>query len=219
MRPIRAWWAGLGACLAATAVLVGVALGRAEAAASPGSRAQAFVERLAAALGLPRERVEAALQQALTGMLDDAVRAGRIPADRAEEIRQRIREGRFGVFPHFGRVHGSRAGMAPHGPVLAAAAQLLGMAPDQLRDQLGQGKTLAEVAVEHGKSRDEVRQAILAALRERSEQAVAAGRLTQQDLEAKLKRWETRVDDLLDRPFPAEGHRGQPHPQGSGSGT
>lgn len=212
-------WRALVAAGLAAALLLGAVVGAAGAAPADGSR-QAFLDRLAAALGVPRDKLEAAVREAALGVLDDAVRAGRIPAERAERIRRRLQQAEIRLFPPFGRPfahgHGSWPGIRD---VVRAAAGVLGLTPQELLSQLHQGKTLAQIAAERGRSRDEVKQAILAPVRQRLERAVAAGRLSQERMEARLKALETRIDTLLDRPWPPmPRHRTQP-PGGQGSGT
>lgn len=206
----------IGACLAA-AVLVAATLGAARAAVAAEPSPAAFLDRLADALGLPRDRVEAAMKQAALGALEDAVRAGRVSAERAERIRQRIEQGRLWLGPHLGRGHGPWGRHAALG-VIEPVARLLGLTPRQLLDELRQGKTLAQVAAAHGKSRDEVKEALRAAARQRLDRAVAAGRLTPEQAQARLQALEERLDALLDRSWPAKAPHGQ-RPGGTGSGT
>ena len=194
--------------MAAGLLAVLVLAGAAQAAGTrPGW--DSFLERVAATLGLPRDRVEEAFKQAAQGMVDEAVQSGRITPQQAEALRRRIQEGRWPwPFP-LGRPHGGFHGK-PWGSLLDPVARLLGLTPQQLREELRQGKTLAQVAQEHGKTRDQVKQAILEDARKKLEQAAAAGRLTRDRVEAKLQQLAGQLDALLDRTWVPHGKLGAP---------
>lgn len=79
-------------------------------------------------------------------------------------------------------LHGRRGGLDP--VALEAAAQVLGMTPDELSTQLWGGKTLADLAEEKGVALEDVQAAVEAAheqaFKDRIAQAVTDGEITQE---------------------------------------
>lgn len=202
---------------AALALIVGT--GAAVATTSDGSsEREAYLAAAAKRLGVSVDRLEEALKGAALDRLQAAVAEGRIDADRAARIRERIEsgEGVFGLgfgFHGFGRF-GPFGFQGLHGPgVLAAAAHYLGLDTQALLDKLRSGQSLAAVAKAQGKAVDGLKQAIVAAVQERLDAAVADGRLTSDQAKALLDRFQSRLDDLVNatppfgRPF-FRPHRG-----------
>lgn len=85
------------------------------------------------------------------------------------------------------------------GAMLAAAARELGMTPKELVQELGAGKSLAQVAEAHGTSSDELKAAILDDLRAKLDRRVSAGAITRSQADALLSRVEGRLDDWLNK--------------------
>jgi polyhydroxyalkanoate synthesis regulator phasin len=158
--------------------------------------------------GLKQALLDDAQQQ-----LDDAVEDGELTRERANEVLERLREGiddlverdfeRFGP-PLFGLHH---AGPPFLGPSLDAAAEYLGLSEAQLRERLEEGKSLADVARAEEKSVDGLKQALLAAARERLDEAVDEGDLTRERANEMLERLREGIDDLAERDFEGFGPR------------
>jgi hypothetical protein len=83
-----------------------------------------------------------------------------------------------------------------------AAATYLGLTRQQLFGRLMDGKSLADVAGEEGKSVDGLEQAIRAAIVERLDAAVADGRLTEVKKQELLGRLDSIIGDLVQRSRP-----------------
>jgi hypothetical protein len=89
---------------------------------------------------------------------------------------------------------------------LGAAADYLDLTVEELHDELAKGRSLADIARDEGKSVDGLVQALVDAAEERIDDAVAAGRLSEdaadelkEDLEERMR---DRVDDELPpKPF------------------
>ena len=99
-------------------------------------------------------------------------------------------------------------GRGPHGFGLfgpgdhfSAAATYLGLTVEQLRERLGDGRSLADVAEAEGKSVDGLKQAIVADAKKELDEAVSEERLTQEEADAILERLEARIDELVDATF------------------
>ena len=82
---------------------------------------------------------------------------------------------------------------------LDAAASYLGMTEAELRAELEDGKSLAEVAKAEGKSVDGLVQALVAGAEKRLADAVADGRLTQAQADQIESDLEERVTELVNR--------------------
>jgi hypothetical protein len=197
--------AGGGAAIAATQL-------------SPAAESEAVIEDAAKQLGVEPEELSDALKQALENRLDKAVQDGRLTEEQAERMKERLEADDFPLFrgpglaaPRFHR----------HGPrlfaVLEAAATYLDTTEEALRASLRDGKTLAEVAKEKGKSVDGLIDALVAEKTKRLDEAVAAGRLTKAQRDAIVENMRERVTGMVNGRLPsiAPGRRFRgPHPFG-----
>jgi uncharacterized protein YidB (DUF937 family) len=194
--------AGGGAAIAGTGVF------------SPKQEREAFLNDAAKELGVEPHELSAALKSALKKRVDAAVAAGRITKAEGDRIKARIDAGEAPLFFGFGRPgfgHGPRGfGLGPYNrhfehrgkAWLESAASYLGMTEANLRAALEDGKTLAQVAKDRGKSVDGLVQAMAAEKTKAIDQAVEDGRLTKaerDDLVAGLKQ---RLTDLVNGRFP-----------------
>lgn len=93
---------------------------------------------------------------------------------------------------------GPGAGVA--GGELNASASYLGISQTDLRTELKSGKSLAQIATEHGKSVDGLKQAITASARGMLDGQVASGRITQDQEQRALGNLSSRIDALVQAP-------------------
>jgi hypothetical protein len=209
--------------LAALAVAVvamgigGVAIATAETDAdSP----KAFFDAVARHLGISSEELEDAMKAAAIEQVDAALEEGRITDKQAEELRERIESGDGVPFfgPRFGFDRGPSLGFGlqgPHGSFhlaapgdqLSAAADYLGLNVAELRERLGDGQSLADIAEAEDKSVDGLKDAMVDAVREKLDSAVEEGDLTRDQADRILGQIESHIDDLIngrvdDRRFP-----------------
>jgi polyhydroxyalkanoate synthesis regulator phasin len=184
------------AAAAGTALLV-VGLGAAGAIAasrmlSPSEESKAVIDDAAAQLGVEPAALSTALKQALENRIDEAVDAGRLSKEQADELKARIDSNEYPMLLGpglFGRGPGG-PGFGPHGhfEILATAASYLGVTEAELRQAL-QDKTLAEIAKEQGKTAAGLVQQLVAVETKRIDAAVADGKLTDEqatELEADI---------------------------------
>ena len=166
--------------------------------------AKRCIDDAAAELGVEPSALSDALKEALKNRVDAAVEDGRLTQEQGERLKDRIDANEtpfLGLGPGFG--HGPFGDDAPghHGAKLDldAAASYLGLTTDELRTSLVDGKTLAEIAAEEGKSVDGLVQQLVDAAEKRIDEAVADGRLTEEqaaDLKGDLaERIRERVND------------------------
>jgi hypothetical protein len=187
---------GAAALLAATGAGAAVASSQ---ESSPSSESKAVIDDAAKRLGIPSSKLSDALKHALSARIDAAVAAGRLTKAEGDALKARIQSNDF---PLFGRPHRGSGHFAFIGR-LEAAAGYIGIAEAQLRTELESGKSLAQVAKARGKSVDGLIDALVAAAKDKLDEAVAAGRLT--------KDQETRMlDALKDRITSAVNNTGDP---------
>src|SRR5438874_6491340 len=148
----------VGASLAALAVAGGGVAIAATKPWSPRAESQAVINDAAKQLGVTPTQLSNALKQALKNRVDDAVAAGLLTKDQADALKKRIDSSDvpFPLGPlGFGIGHGPGpfGHLGPFGK-LTTAASYLGLSEADLRTQLGQGKSLAQIAKDRGKSVD-----------------------------------------------------------------
>jgi hypothetical protein len=212
--------------IAGAAVLAAVAGGTAGAIAAGDDHKAAEKAVLADAakqLGVDAGDLRDALAKAEDAQIDEAVKAGRLTQEQADEIKQhRAEDGSVLGFGH-GGPHGpggppGRPGFGgPHpgpGPgLLDSAAKALGISERKLMTQLRNGKSLAAIAKANGKSLDDVKAAVKKAPVEQLDADVKAGRLTPEQRDEIAGHLDDAIDHLGEFPHFRGGHeRGFPPP-------
>ena len=194
------------------AVLAQVSPPTPAASATSDGRPDALLGALASKLGKSVDELRAAVVAAQKDLVDQAVAAGRLTPDQAARLKQRIDQtGGRGVLRD--RPLGGKAtprGVEPLRQAMAGLAQFLNVDARQLGQELRAGKSLADVAKDHGKSRDQLKQYLTDQARARADQAVKDGRLTQERASKLLSNLSQRIDKMIDRvpKKPAAGQRG-----------
>ena len=176
---------------------------------SPGQESKAVIDDAAKQLGVDSAKLADALEQALANRVDEAVADGRLTQEQGAALKARIRSGDF---PLLGlRGGGPGLGHHGHGPGarLDAAAKFLGLDEAELRTQLQDGKSLAEIAQAEGKSVDDLVDALLAAATEKLDRAVESGRLTDAQRDELVAELRERITEGVNA-TPGEHFRGGP---------
>jgi hypothetical protein len=96
---------------------------------------------------------------------------------------------------------GGRGG--PGGPGLSAAATAIGISADDLRTAVQSGQTIAEVAAAHGVATQVVIDAVVADMQSHLAEAVANGRLTQDQADERSANAVERATHLVNGRLPA----------------
>jgi hypothetical protein len=164
-------------------------------AAGRETRRSAFLERVAALLGVEVDRLREAMKQARLDGVEDAVASGRINDAQAAKARERIENGDGGRLKERRAKHDRRAKI--RAGIIDQSAAAIGITPDELKDALRGGSSIADVAAAHDVALDDVKAAILDAAREKLDAAVANGRIDQARADEMLDQLESRLDDLL----------------------
>jgi len=190
------------ALLAASLTAIVLATGVSSAAAA---ERPSLVDEVAKNLGVTPEKLRAAFKAALVARVDAAVKAGRLTPEQAARLKQRIEKANglgLGVRKGFAakrKAFGNGIGKAARGK--GPAATYLGMTREALMAELKQGKSLAQVARERGKSVDGLVAAMVKPFQERLAKAVEAKRLTKQRADEILKRFTDATEKLVQRQF------------------
>jgi polyhydroxyalkanoate synthesis regulator phasin len=168
---------------------------------------QAYQNALAGRLGITADQLQAAMKQARIDVINQAVQAGQITQDQANQRIQAIQSGQRmgpqnGQGPRGqGQPGQGRPGFGQRGPGMRGGGELasiLGMSPDELRTAFQSGKSLAQIGQEKGISRDDLKAKILAARKTRLDQAVQAGKMTAEQEQQILDRMTANIDRQLD---------------------
>lgn len=179
-------------------------------AATPEEDREAYIAKLAANLGVDVAKLKEAIAQTNTQTIDEQVAAGSLSQERADALKERIANsetffgvgGRGGPGGRHGRPGGFGMGVEHE-----ALATFLGIDAATLRTEM-QTKSLATIASEHGKSRDELKAFLTAQVKERLAEAVAAGRMTQEEADKKAAECTERLDEQIDEVHSGRGSKG-----------
>ena len=142
--------------------------------------------------------------------IKDAIKAAR-PAGAPNDGRGGL--GGFGGFGGFGPGRGGFGGFIGDG--LQVVADTIGITSDQLRTELTAGTSIKAVAEAHGKTAQNVIDALTKAAKDRFDKQVAAGTITQAQADDFLAKGTTVITDMVNNARPAfgggmgpGGHRG-----------
>jgi hypothetical protein len=99
---------------------------------------------------------------------------------------------------------------------LAAVAEFLGMEREAFREALQEYDTLADLAAANGSSGDELIEYLIGKAEDRIDQAVADGRLTQEEGDQRLAEVTERITEKVNSAIPEPGQGGGRGPGGGG---
>lgn len=192
-------WKLVAGAAAALVVAGGGAAFAAGKFTSPKEESQAVINDAAKQLGIEPSKLSNALKKALEDRVDAAVADGRLTKAEGDALKARIESGDLPLLfpggPHRFEHH-------EHGPSLDAAATYLGLTEDQVKSELESGKTLAQVAKDHGKTVAGLVDALVSGVKTKLDDAVAAGRLTQSEADSMLAGLKQRITDFVNGRFP-----------------
>lgn len=186
----------------------GAAVAATQLRSSPKAESQAIVNDVAGQLGVTPERLTTAFKTAMKNRIDQAVKDGRLTQAEANRLKAEIDRQSVPMFgPGFGH---HRDFEFRHVHKLQTAAKYLGVTEAQLRSALEDGKTLAQVAKDKGKSVDGLVNALLGDARSRIDQQVEEGNLTRAEANEMLSGLRERITDMVNGRMPTRprfGHR------------
>jgi hypothetical protein len=143
--------------------------------------------------------VGAAAALATAGLLDDDERLGR--SEEPRFVLPDVDERSFGDPGELFRFGWG----GPAALDLEAAADYLELSPDELREELADGNSLADIARDEDKSVDGLVRVLVEAAEERIDDAVASGRLSKNQGEELTEDLEERIRDRVDDELPRFG--------------
>lgn len=204
--------------LLVSGLVAGVALAQGGGGGDAQGARESFASRVASHLGVTEQQLVDAFKAARLEMLDEAVAAGKISPEDAEQIRQRIEESQglgLGLGLRGWRIHAL-------GGIVSSVAGTLNMTPREIAQDLRQGQSLAEIGQAKGVSTDTLKSAILTAAGDKLDQAVADGKLTQDQADKITARLTDNIDKILNWKRGSAGERlpgsGAGAPWGAGLG-
>jgi len=163
---------------------------------------QKLHEAIAEVLGISVDEYDAAVETAQGQLLEEAVAEGWLTQEQADWMLERMEGGLgfrgmpFGRGGRGGRMGGWIGG--PENSLLDVAAEQLNLEVDDLRAELQDGKSIAEVAEAQGVDPQTIADAYMAKVSENLVEAVAEERITQEQADQMLKRMEEQVKAQLD---------------------
>jgi hypothetical protein len=184
--------AGAGAAVAATQF------------GDPKAESEAIIKDAADQLGVQPGALSDALKKAFMNRIDAAVAAGRLTKAQGDAIKARIQSEDYPMLvPGLG--FGFRDGLGPMGRPglhvemrgLGAAADYLGLSQSELLTKLQNGKSLADIAKDQGKSVDGLTQALVDDAKKHLDRAVADGHLTQAQEDQFLSQIKQHITDFV----------------------
>jgi lambda repressor-like predicted transcriptional regulator len=198
--------------LATAAAALAVVLGGSAALAATGSSTPGsdFLGDVAKRLGISEDKLEDAIKDATIARIDAAVAAGDITKEEGDALKERVRSGDVpAILPSF---RDPGLGLGPLGrdgvfgpghfagtDLLDTAADYLGMTEAAIREALRDGKSLADVTKDKGKSVDGLKKAVRDAIRTDADQAVEDGALTKQQADRLVEKFSDAVDELVEQ--------------------
>jgi lambda repressor-like predicted transcriptional regulator len=206
----KRWLVTAAAGLAA--VVGGGAALAANGSSDPGSD---FLGDVAQRLGISKDKLEGAIEDATVARIDAAVERGDLTKEQGEELKKHARSGDGPVIlPGF---RGPEAGIGPLGigppgppekgffpgpfpgfDFMEKAADYLGMESADVRKALRDGKSLADLAKDKGKSVEGLEQALRHAIRNDADKAVDDGVLTKEQADHIAGKLSATVDELVE---------------------
>jgi hypothetical protein len=193
---------GAGSAFAATKLL------------TPNERSQAIIKDAAGQLGIQPDALSDALKKAIENQIDAQVKAGRLTKEQGDALKKRVESGDYPLLglglggPRgfgFGFGHGPGRHLL-FGPGLDNAATYLGLTESQLRTELQNGKTLAQVAKDKGKSVDGLVDAMTADLKAKLDEGVEDGKLTRARADQLLTATKDRLKEMVNGERPSFPH-------------
>ena len=157
-----------------------------------------FKEAVAEILGISVEVYDAAVEQAQEQVVSEALAEGWLTEEQAEKMQERFAEGPG--TPGMGKgMMGPRPGMMGRGEgsLIGVAAEMLDMSVQDFHAELQDSKTIADVANENGVDPQDILDAYLTELETNLAEAIAEGKITQNQADYMLEQATERAPDQL----------------------
>jgi uncharacterized protein YidB (DUF937 family) len=165
-----------------------------------------YITQLATNLGTDVATLKSAISKTNTDALNKAVAAGTITQAQADKISAALQGGNSFFFGAGGpKTPGNPSGPGRGTPFFSGIADVegsvgtfLGITPAQLKTELQGGKSLADVATAHGKTRDDLKAFLTTQATAQIDKAVSAGTLTQTQADQITSALSSHLDQIID---------------------
>jgi polyhydroxyalkanoate synthesis regulator phasin len=186
---------------------------------SPFDYATKFKEALAGILGISVDEYDAAVDKAEQQVVDQAVSEGWLTEEQAAELQSRLDRASAGagLGKAFGKMDKGLGGISGVS-LRSVAAEKLGIELADLLTELQNGKTIAALAEEKGVDTQTIVDAYLAQVKEKLDEKVASGDITQEQADTQLEQAKTRATEKLTSTWEGFGPGGRGHGGMAGSG-
>lgn len=155
------------------------------------------VAEVAQAHNVDPQKVVDALVAAGNARIDEAVTNGRIDAARAATLKQKLPDAASKLVNHEFKGGHMNARLLARRSAVRTAADTIGIDTKALAQEVRSGKTVAQVAQEHGVNPQQVIDAVVAKAKDRIDEAVANGKLTAERASVLTQRVTERVTKLV----------------------
>jgi hypothetical protein len=134
-----------------------------------------FFDKLAAKLGIPKDRLEMGFKEAAKDAIDQGAQTGYLTATQATRLKEKVESGRQDFFQQSWSWAIRRRRRMDL--IFTAVANRFGMSASELENQLDADKSLSDLARERGMSEAELRQTVLNAVKPHLDQSVKEGKI------------------------------------------
>ena len=164
----------------------------------PQTLRQQFLDRLAQNLNISTDQLTSALKTTELQTVDDLLANHKITQAQADKLKAAINSGKdLGL----GRPLKARAriALAVRREIIKSSADAIGISVGDLRNELKDGKSIADVASEHNVSLDTVKAKITSDAKAKLDKLVANGKITQAREDQALQRLANNLDTILNK--------------------
>lgn len=197
--------AGLAMAVTAGVLVFGVVKpGDSASAQENQDKRDRYEQALAAKLGISVDQLDAAQKAARDQLIDDAVAAGKLTQDQADKLKS-IEPGDRGALR--GKI--GRGAVAVVKNVFQAAAEAIGVSPEDLKTGLRSGQSLTDIAQAKGIDRATLKSKMTDILSQDITDAENAGKITSEQADRLNQALDAHIDQVIDHKggMPADGER------------
>lgn len=146
--------------------------------------------------GVSEQKLKDFMIKEMTKHLEQGVKEGRIPADKAEQMKAQMDKRVSDMINGKGPMHMGHRPMHD-GFKDSKLPELLNISAEQLKDEMKDGKTLVAIAKEHDVSEDQLKDFMVKEMTARIDKGVEEGRIPAEKAEQMKARMDQRVSDMI----------------------
>lgn len=168
--------------------------------------ASTYAQSFASSLGVNQTQLNTAYSAAISATVQQAVQDGKLTQTQANNIAAKAQKKGFTGSLALRGKNAKHAGAKVAKDALNAAASAVGISTTELRSDLKNGQTIAQVAQAHNKDLQTVETAIVSSIKTQLDTALKNGKITQAQHDKALANAQTRVSKLVNRQFKHHTH-------------